>query len=252
MTLAITREVSPAIARCELTHLPRVPIDLGRARAQHQTYVACLRDLGCEVMTLPAMADFPDSVFVEDAAIVLDELAIITRPGAASRRGELETIEAALSPHREVERIVGPATLDGGDVIVADRRVFVGMSSRSTREGAAQLRSILEPRGYAVREVPVARCLHLKSACTFIGDATMLVNPRRIEARFEGLRCLEVDPEEPDGANALRIGDRLLSAAAAPRTRDRLQAHGFEVMSVDISELAKAEGAITCSSLIVA
>jgi dimethylargininase len=252
MRVAITREISPSIGRCELTHLAREPIDLDLARTQHAGYESRLHALGCEIRRLPSAPDLPDSVFVEDCAIVLDEVAVITRPGAASRRAETAAIEEALGSLRPIRRIAPPATLDGGDVLRVGRTLLVGLSSRTNAEAIEQLRGILDPFSYSVVGVEVRGCLHLKSAATEVAPGTLLVNPDWIPA--EALRAfdgLQVDPREPCGANVLRLGDALIYSSAFPRTRERLEARGLAVHAVDVSELAKAEGAVTCCSLIV-
>ncbi len=232
--------------------MARVPIDVERARVQHRAYEDALRDAGYTVVRLPASAELPDSVFVEDAAIVFDELAVITRPGAASRRAETAAVAQALAPFRVLHTIEAPGTLDGGDVLVAGRSVFVGLSSRTNADGIAQLRRMLTPFGYTVCELRVRDCLHLKSAATALGDGTVLVNPRWVDAgAFRGLEVIAVDPDEPAAANALRLADRIVFPAAFPRTAERLRARGYRVQTVDASELAKAEGAVTCCSLIV-
>ncbi len=252
MRAAITRPVSSSLAAGERTCIDRTPIDLDVARRQHAAYCDALASCGCEILTLPGLDDLPDAVFVEDAAVVFDELAVITRSGAASRRAEVDDVQAALAPYRMTVRVVEPATLDGGDVIVGGRTVFVGRSTRTNEHGFAQMEAALAPLGYDVRWAPVRECLHLKSAATFIGEGAVLVNPAWTNvAVFAGFRIVEVDPGEPDGANALRVGGKLIHAAAYPQTAYRLRAAGFEVVPVDISELAKAEGAVTCSSLIV-
>ena len=252
MRIAITREVSPALARCELTYLERCSIDLDLARQQHARYEACLAELGCTVVRLPAEADFPDSVFVEDTAIVLDELAVLTRPGVASRRGEVASVATALAPYRRCVSIEAPATLDGGDVLVVGRDVFVGLSSRSEARAIEQLRGLLEGDGYRVTGVTVTGCLHLKSAVTQVGPDLLLVHPGWVNGVvFPGLRTIEIDPREPFGANALLVGSAVVYPAEHPRTAERLAAAGIEVRLVDASELAKAEGGVTCSSLIL-
>ncbi len=249
--VAVTRGVSPAIADCELTHLDRSPIDLEAARFQHAAYEATLADLGCRVEHLPAEPDFPDSVFVEDIAVVLDEVAVITRPGAASRRGERPSIEQALSPHRRLAHIEAPGILDGGDVLVAGRSIHVGLSTRSNVEAVDQLRAIVADHGYEVSKVGFRGCLHLKSAVTAVSDDTLLINPEWVDAAtFPGRACIQVDPMEPNAANVVRIGDTVLAAAAFPRTAERLAAAGQQVRTLDASELAKAEGALTCCSLL--
>lgn len=250
--LALTREVSPAIGRGERTHLAREPIDLPLARRQHAAYEEQLERLGCEVRRLPADPELADSVFVEDAAVVLDELAVITRPGAAARRPETAAIAEALSIWRPLGRIEPPGTLDGGDLLRVGRRLFVGLSSRTNREGLGQIQALASPYGYEVTAVPVGDCLHLKSAATAVGHDTLLVQPAWIERDlFRGLKLIETDPNEPFGANALLVGETVLYPEAYPRTRSRMEARGIRVAGVGLSELAKAEGGVTCCSLIV-
>lgn len=251
MLTAITRKPSPALAQCELEFLPRVAIDLAKATEQHQRYEACLAELGARVISLPAEERFPDSMFVEDPALVLDEIAIMTRPGAASRRGEGESLARALEPFRELKWIAEPATLEGGDVMRIGRTLYVGASRRSNAQGIAQLKEIAEPLGYAVAPVSVTGCLHLKSACCYAGDGTVLANRNWFDAgALRGLRILDVPAQEPSGANVLRIGETVLAAAQFPETRALLQAAGLHVRSLDISEALKAEAALTCSSLL--
>jgi dimethylargininase len=250
--IALTRDVSPAIAQCELTHLDRTPIDLEVARAQHEAYEQCLATAGCVIHRVEADVDTPDSVFIEDIAIVFDEIAVITRPGAASRRAETPPVAEAVARHRPVRRIEPPGTLDGGDVLRVGRTVFVGCSERTNSAGIGQLRCALRPLGYDVREVEVRGCLHLKSAVTAVSDELLLVNRVWVPgADLTGFELLEVHPEEPYGANVLRLADRVIHAAAFPRTRDRLEHRGVRVQSVDMSELAKAEGAVTCCSILI-
>jgi dimethylargininase len=250
--LALTRAISPAITRCELTHLTRVPIDIDRVRAQHAAYERALSTMGCAVERLEAGDEMPDSVFIEDTAVVFDEVAIVTRPGAASRRGETEAVAQALQPHRPIVRIEPPATMDGGDVLTVGRSVFVGSSRRTNAQAVEQMRRALAPFGYRVQSVPVESCLHLKSAATALDDQTLLINRDWVAAdAFGGLRTIAVHRLEPSGANILRIASKLLYAAAFPRTCDDLVGRGYHVGTVDVSELAKAEGAVTCCSLIV-
>ncbi len=250
-TIAITRAVSNAIGACELTHLERSPIDVARAQAQHAAYVRALSALGCEVVELESLAEHPDAVFVEDTALVLDEVAVMTRPGAESRRGELASIELALAPHRRCLRIEAPGTLDGGDVVVLGRRVLVGRSSRSNDAGIDALRHALAPYDYAVEGVDVRGCLHLKSAACALDERTVVINPAWIDASTLGAeRVIETDPGEPEAANVVPVLGRVLHAKSFPRTRARIVAMGFDVMPVEAGELAKAEGALTCCSLI--
>jgi dimethylargininase len=252
MVIALTREVSPTLGACQLTHVTRVPIDVERAAAQHRAYEARLEELGCRLVRLPPLPDLPDAVFVEDTAVIVDELAVTTRPGAPSRRGEVPSVGRALGAYRRVATISPPATLDGGDVLRVGRTLFVGRSTRSNADGIEQLRSWLAPSGYAVEAVTVTGCLHLKSAATLVAPGTVLVNPHWVDpGTFAGLERIEVDPGESHAANALMVGGALLYPEAFPATRARLEAHGLRVVPVDLSELAKAEGAVTCCSLLV-
>ena len=249
--LAFTRAVPPSIIHCELTHLEREPIDWERAKAQHRRYEEALTALGCSVIRLSALPDSPDSVFVEDAAVVLDECAVITRPGAASRRGETSSVAEALRRHRELRCIEEPATLDGGDVLRLGRRIFVGRSTRTNRAGIEQLAQAVRPFGYSVADVDVRGVLHLKSGASAIGDR-LLVDPSRVSpAAFGGITTIEVDPSESSGANVVFVNQTVLSPASAPRTRERLERVGCRVVTIDASELAKAEAGLTCCSLLV-
>jgi dimethylargininase len=252
-SVAITRAVSPALAACELTHLERVPIDVERARTQHRAYEEALIEAGYLVERLDTSPEMPDSVFVEDIAVVFDEVAIMTRPGAESRRRETPAVAEALAAYRPLHEIHPPGTVDGGDVLVAGRRVFVGRSTRTNQAAVGQMRQVLEPFGYTVSETVVRCCLHLKSAVTALGDDVLLVNPQWIDAAaFEGFAFVAVDPSEPAAANALRLDDRIVCSSAFPRTAERIARRGLRVHPVDASEVAKAEGAVTCCSLIVA
>ena len=250
--LALTRPVPEGLARCQLTHIERTPIDLARARAQHAGYEDALAALGCEIRRISGADHLPDCVFIEDTAVVLDEIAVLARPGAISRVEEVDAVSAALSPVRDLRWVGAPGTLDGGDVLRLGRQLYVGVGGRSSREGADQLLAAVRPFGYEVRTVGTRECLHLKSAATELAPDVVLVNPGWIDpATFAGVAAIEVDPSEPFAANVLRIGDTVLCAEAYPRTRERIEAAGIRTRTVDVSELAKAEGALTCCSLIV-
>jgi dimethylargininase len=215
--------------------------------------VSALIEAGCLIEQLPSEPELPDAVFVEDTAVVLDLLAVITRPGAPSRRPEVESVAPALARHVEVRRMTGPGTLDGGDVLRLGRSLIVGMTARTSEEGAGELAALTRSAGYEVRRVPVNGCLHLKSAVTEVADGLLLVNPAWVDpAGFSGYRALSVDPSEPFAANALRIGDRLIYPAEFPRTAARLRAEGISLRTVEAGELAKAEGGVTCCSLLLA
>lgn len=249
--IALTREISPALEHCELTHLAREPIDVERARRQHDAYERALAELGCAVRRLPAGADMPDSVFIEDTAVVVDEVAVITRPGAASRRAETAAVADALAAYRPVVRLQAPATLDGGDVLVVDRTVFVGRSARTNEAGIEALRGALSEFGYDVRAVPVHGCLHLKTAVTGVGGGRLLINRAWVPAdAFAGWELVDVDEDEPFAANVLPVAGRIIFPEAFPRTRARLEALGLDLVTVPADELAKAEGAVTCCSLV--
>lgn len=250
--IALTRPVSPTLADCELTHLERVVIDVELAATQHAAYEDALRSLGVVIVPVVAAPEHPDAVFVEDTAIVLDDVAVITRPGAESRRGELEGVASVLVNYRTLLAMSAPATLDGGDVIRMGRTLYVGRSGRTNDAGIEQLRRLVAAHDYRVVAVHFTGCLHLKSAATAIADDTVLLNPDWVSASaFAGCDTLTVDRREPDGANALRIGDSLIYSSQSPRTGAKLVQRGLRVCEVDLSELAKAEGAVTCCSLIV-
>jgi dimethylargininase len=252
MLLAYTRPISPTLAECELTHLQREPIDVTRASAEHAAYEKLLTRLGVVVHHLPAEPDLPDAVFVEDAAVVLDEIAIIARPGAPSRRAETRSVEEALALHRPVAHVRDPATLDGGDVLVVGRRVYVGLSSRTNRAAVAQLTQLLNPHGYAVVPVEFGGCLHLKSAVTCVAPGLLLLNPQWVDVGvFSGCRAVHVARGEPHAANALRIAATIIHPAHFPLTRARLEAAGLRVTPLALAELAKAEAGVTCCSLLL-
>ena len=251
MKIAITRQVSPAINQCELTHIEREPINYELAHAQHKQYTDALNSFGLEVISLDAEPDLPDSVFVEDVALVLDECAIMLNPGATSRRPEVASVEKNLTPYRKIFRIQPPATVDGGDILIVGKMVYVGISSRSTDEAIEQMKAILEPRDYQVRSVRVTGCLHLKSAVTQVRVNTLLINPKWVSKDdFPDMQFIEVDPSEPNAANAVLVDDKIIYPSAFPKTRAKLAEAGIEMLLVDADELAKAEGAVTCCSLI--
>jgi dimethylargininase len=248
---AITRAVSPAIVDCELSFIPRQPIDLQIAREQHHSYEQLLEKLGACVVSLASEPDLPDSMFVEDPAIVLDELAVIFPLGTESRRLEAASLAEAISKFRTLRYVALPGNLEGGDILRIGRKLFVGVTKRSNTEGIRQLAAILVPHHYEVIPVPVTGCLHLKSAVTCLGRQTLLGNRAWFDAApFSGYDWIDVDPAEPHAANALALGSTVIFPASFPRTRARVEAQGFDVTPLDISELQKAESGLTCSSLI--
>jgi dimethylargininase len=249
--IAVTRPVSSSLPRCEISFIEREPIDVALARRQHAAYEAALEQAGARIVRLPAADDHPDATFVEDTALVLDELAVIPIMGAASRRGETVEVERCLAAYRPIARLVPPATLDGGDVMWVERTIFVGLGARTNPAAAEQLRALTRPHGYEVTTVVPRGCLHLKSACTYLGRGIVLANPEWVDgSSLGGIEVLRVAPEEPLGANARAVGGKLLYAAGFPRTQARLEQHGFAVITVETGELRKAESAMTCMSLV--
>ena len=228
MDIALLRDVSPGIARCELTYLERQAIDYARAVEQHEGYRDALRDLGLEIVSLPGDAGYPDCCFVEDTAVVLDEIAVITRPGAESRRGETAVVAEALAAYRPLATVRAPATLEGGDVLLVGRTLFVGRSTRTNDAGIDALRALVAPHGYTVTAVPVTGCLHLKSAVTSIGEETVLANPDWVGCRTasDGYEVVPVPAGEPGAANVLAVRGRVLMAEGSPETRALLERRG--------------------------
>ncbi len=249
MLHAITHRVSPTLDRCNLTFLERDEIDVGKAMKQHLAYEQTLRDLGVEVIPVQADSRYPDNVFVEDPAIILDEIAVICRMGAESRRGEAEALADVVGLFRKLCWIREPATIEGGDVVRIDKTLYAGLSCRTNREGVEQLAELTAPFGYRVVPVEVRGCLHLKSACCSIGDGTVLINREWIAAApFAEYRMIDVAEEW--AADVLRIGETVLMPDGFPQTRERLERGGFLTLAIDVSELQKAEAGVTCMSLI--
>lgn len=251
MLHVLTREISPAISQCALTHLARQPIDVAAAILQHRCYEECLAKLGCRLYRVPAAPELPDSVFIEDTCVVLDEIAIITRPALESRQLETRGVAKVMSRYRPLSFIQPPATLDGGDVLKIGRHLFVGLSSRSNIHAVDQLSDLLTPLDYRVTAIPVEHCLHLKSAVTQVCPNAVLLNPEWLDAGvFHDMDVIVIDPSEPFAANALMVGETVLYPQAFRKTQDLLAQKGIATISVDVSELAKAEGGVTCCSLI--
>ena len=251
MLTAITRAVSSSLANCELSFIERKPIDMEKARAQHHAYEAALEKLGARVISLPEERDLPDSMFVEDPALVLDETAVICTLGTETRRKEASSLAVALEPYRKLAHIKLPGMLEGGDVLRVGRKIFVGHTQRTNPEGIRQLAVIAGRYGYEVTAVPVTGCLHLKSAVTYLGRNVLLGNRAWFEwKRLEGFEWVDVDPAEPHAGNALAIGEAVIFPTSFPKTRALIEAKGFRVEPVDISELQKAESGLTCSSLL--
>ncbi len=252
--IAIIRNISPRMAECELTHLDREPIDVALAEKQHEEYTDALRRLGCELEPANDLPEHPDAVFVEDCAVVLPELAVITRPGAESRREEVFSIAELLENYREeIHYIEAPGMLDGGDVLVVGQQIWVGLSSRSNMAAIRQLNAIVKPHGYRVTPVRMGDgCLHLKSAVTPVGENLLLLNPDWVHPDyFPGFDLVFTDPDEPAAANALLIGDTVIYPADFPFTALALAEADVDLLLVDNSEVTKAEGGVTCCSILV-
>lgn len=251
MQVALTRAVGAAIADCALTFRDRAPIDVGQATQQHAAYEEVLRRHGLRVVALPADPELPDAVFVEDTAVVLDEVAVLARPRLELRRREVPAVAAALASFRPLARISGGAHLEGGDVLRVGHALYVGLSRRTDAAGAAALAAVVEPLGYRVVTVPVTGCLHLKSAVTQLAPGALLINRAWIDpAPFAGFDLIDVDPSEPEAANTLLLGGTVLLPTSFPRTRAILAARGLHVETIDVSELQKAEAGVTCCSIV--
>jgi dimethylargininase len=248
---ALVRPPGPELARCELTHLARAPIDTERAAEQHAAYAAALESLGVRVRRLTPLAAHPDACFLEDPALVLDDVAVLARPGVLSRRGEVAALAPVLAELRPLERIEGARTLEGGDVLEIDGVLYPGLSARTDHAGMKELAHRVLGWGLRVKAVDVRGALHLKTALTWLGDDVLLANPDWVDlTRMRGFRVLAVDPREPFGANVLKVGRRLVVSAAAPRTNELLVAQGHDVLPVELSEFHKAEAGPTCLSLL--
>lgn len=251
MLRALTHRVSPRINECELTFVDRTPIDLDLATRQHDEYCAALRRLGVTVDELTGNDAFPDACFVEDTAVVVDEIAIMCSMGVASRRGEGALIERELAKHREIARVTLPGTIEGGDVLQVGKTIFVGRSSRTNQEGFEQLSRILEPLGYRLVPVRTAGSLHFKSACTAIDNETLFVNREWVDLdALNGFKLVATAEDEPWSANLLRVGETVCVHAGFPRAADAVGRLADNVEILDLTELRKAEAALTCSSII--
>ena len=252
MLAALTRGVSSHINACELSFIPREPIQFERAVQQHRNYQELLRSLGVAVTEIPSQNDCPDCCFLEDTAIVLDELAIITRPGSTARRHEVDGVVPSISGYRkQVFRIEAPANLEGGDVLRVGRTLFVGLTQRTNLEGIEALRALAWPFGYSLCAVDVPGALHLKSVCTALDDHTLLLEPSRVDrGAFSNFEVIEASADEWMAANVLLVDGRVCMHSGFPRTRKLLEQRGYEVRTVDISEFLKAEAGLTCMSLL--
>ncbi len=248
--VAITRLPSAQLAECTLTFLERAPIDYTLALEQHAQYRRALAQLGVHVVALPA-DELPDSMFVEDTALVLAEVAILCSLSPPSRRPEAQRVGEALRKFRSIMSIAAPARLEGGDILPLGRRLFVGRSGRTNDLGIAALHQAFNGFGYEIVPVAISGSLHLKTAITALDEETVLVNPAWLDtAPVSSYRTVEVAPEEPFAANVLSLRGEILVRQNCPRTSDRLDRAGYKTRVMNISEFAKAEGGLTCMSLI--
>ena len=250
--LALTHRPSPRMTECQLTFVERGAIDFALACRQHEEYCRVLRECGAEVRLLDVNLDLADCAFIEDAAVVLDEAAIIGRMGTEARRPETEGIARELAVLRPIHRVDAPAILEGGDVLRVGRTLLVGRSSRTNAAGVSALSEFAGRYGYEVRPVPVHGCLHLKTACTALPDGRLLVNRDWLDCDgLEGFDLLDVPADEPWGANIACVGATVCAAAASPQTADLARRLGFDVRTIDLAEFAKAEGGVTCLSILL-
>jgi dimethylargininase len=248
---ALVRQVSRTLNHCALVYVARQEIDLPLAQRQFSAYTTALESAGVRLTVLPEEPDLPDAAFVEDPVVILDEVAILCRPGSAGRQGEVDAIGPIVSKLRPTHRILPPGTLEGGDVLQSGRTLFVGVSRRTNQEGIRQLQKIVDPFGYRVVAVTVHGCLHLKTAVTSPANCQLIANPAWVDlSPFDQFEILTVPPTEPWGANTLAVNGTVLVAASAPETAHLLEARGLSIQCLDISELQKAEAGLTCLSVL--
>ena len=251
MLTALTRAVSRRIGECELTFIDRALIDFERAVEQHRQYEEMLRGLGVVVHRVPADDTCPDCCFLEDTALVLDEIAVLTRPGSQARRTEVAGVAPFVRQHREVVEIEAPATLEGGDVLRIGHELFVGITTRTTRDGIDALRRDVEPHGYKVHPVVVPGALHLKSVCTAVDAHTILADATRVDlSPFAEYEVIKVPAEEWMAANVLLVEEIVCMHSGFGKTIEILQRRGLNVRTTDISEFLKAEAGLTCMSIV--
>lgn len=250
MQSVITHLPSSTLEQCELTFMDSKPIDIKKAKKEHEDYRNMLESCGLNVIVMDENIDLPDSVFVEDPIIVFDEVAVMTSMGVESRRKESAAMQSMFSKYRKIEHIVLPAKIEGGDVLKIGKQIFVGKSSRTNADGIRALREILTPYGYEVTAVKVSGCLHLKTGCTALDDLTVLINPEWVDAKvFQGFKQIIIPKEEPFGANVLKINEIICMNTAFPKTIEIVKSLGYTVKTVDITEFVKAEAGLTCMSV---
>ncbi len=247
----MTREINAAMNSCELTFLTRDKIDMDLAKQQHQQYQSVLSSLGCEIVIVPTESNLADSVFIEDTAVVLDEVAVLCRPATALRGQEVTGVEDVLQQYRTLISIQSPGTLEGGDLLRVGKVIYAGLSTRSNQNGIEQLSRIVADYGFSVKTVETEKCLHLKSAISEVAPGVLLINPDWISrSTFKNYELIDVDKEEAHADNALLVGQKIIYPSSFPRTLEKLVNAGLDVTQVNVSELQKAEGAVTCCSLI--
>lgn len=250
--VALVVPPSPRLEGAVRTHVAHQAIDIARVAVEHAGYARMLEGAGVAVRVLDVNQDEPDGVFVEDTAIVLDELAILTPMGTPSRMREPSAIEPELRRYRDVVvRIEAPAMLEGGDVLRVGKKLLVGLSSRTNARGLVALSEAVRPHGYVVVPVRVSGALHLKTACTALPDGTLLLNPSWLDlAALLDFELLAVHDGEPFAANVVLAGGVVCTGGSSPGTVAELVRRGFDVRTTELGELAKAEGSATCLSLL--
>jgi len=251
MLIALTHTVSPSLAEGEVTFIDREPVDYDLALQQHAAYCNALEQCGVEVKRLSVNPDSPDSCFIEDTAIVVDEAIIATNIGSPTRQHESKNVALELARYREIIRIQPPATIDGGDVLRVGRRIYVRVSGRTNDQGFHELAQILQPWNYEVIPVELKNCLHLKTACTAIDDETILLNPHWVAPEvFSDYKVLSVPEEEGWAANTIRVGGTVLLQRGFPQTLQIVEKYHDSIATLDISEFRKVEAGLSCLSII--
>ncbi|MEO7096179.1 MAG: arginine deiminase-related protein [Polyangiales bacterium] len=255
--IAFTRPIPSSFAQATTAIAPDPPIDVARAGAQHAAYVRALAGLGVQVIQLEADDRFPDGCFVEDCAVIGGGVGLITRPGAATRRGEVDSVAEALAAHGKLtalHRMEAPATLDGGDCLRVGRTLYVGLSQRTNAAGVARAIEVFAPHGIRVAPVPLAQLgvLHLKCVCSALGDDRVLLAEGTIPREtFAGLDVVMIPNDEAYAANCLAHGGSALVSSGFAATHETLDRAGVRVVPLETSEIRKADGALTCLSILV-
>ncbi|UCG36846.1 MAG: N(G),N(G)-dimethylarginine dimethylaminohydrolase [Candidatus Bathyarchaeota archaeon] len=247
---AIVRPVPNSYAKCVRRNKER--IDVALARKQHKRYCDAIRELGLELIWIQRADNLPDSCFVEDTAVVIGEKAVICNMKVKSRAEEVTKVANAMKGLRDTHFIKPPATIDGGDVLTIENKVFVGITSRTNMYAANQLKNIVKNTGFEIIPVKISTVLHLKSACTYLGNKTVVLSKGHFNIDcLQGLRRILVPKDEEYAADCLAINGKVIVAEDYPKTKRLVEKHGYEVRTLDISEFRKCEGALTCLSIIV-